>query len=399
MKIIIHDYPGHPFPIQLSRKLALRGHTVNYLYFQEFQAPHGILEKRESDADTFNVNAVHIGEPFAKYNLPKRWQQERKYGQVMARQIIAMCPDVVISSSTPLDPQAILQRHCQAFRIPFVFWLQDIYSQAIRGIMENRLSVIGSLIGEYYRRLEARLLTNSQAIVSITEDFLPLLMAMEVDTSRVTTIRNWAALEEIMPLPKSNAWSTEQQLDDKLVFLYAGTLGLKHNPERLAVLARRLSRYPEVTIVVVSEGPGADYLAIVRERENLANLVLVNFQPYSYFPQMLASADVLVALLEADSAVYSVPSKVLNYMCAKRAILGIMPPNNLAARLLQSNQIGIVVDPDNPDELIIAAERLIDNPLLREDLAKNARRYAEQTFDIDRITSCFEDVIQKACVA
>lgn len=397
MKIIIHDYPGHSFPVQLSRQLALRGHTVNHLYFQEFQAPHGLLEKKESDADGFEINAVQLGEPFAKYNFAKRWWQERKYGQILACQVIEMCPDIVMSCSTPLNPQAILQHHCQTHKIPFVFWIQDIYSQAIRGFMESRLPIVGTLIGKYYERLEANLLSSSHGIVSITEDFLPLLAAMKVDLNRVTTIRNWAAFEEVMPCPKANDWSKEQRLEGKFVFLYAGTLGLKHNPERLAVLARGFSKRPEIVIVVASEGPGADYLARVQERENLTNLRVINFQPYSCFPKMLAAADVLIALLEADSAVYSVPSKILNYMCAERAILGIVPPHNLAARLLQENQIGIVVKPDNPDDLIMTGERLINDPLLRNALARNARQYAARTFDITEITSNFERVIQKAC--
>jgi colanic acid biosynthesis glycosyl transferase WcaI len=399
MKIIIHDYPGHAFPVQLSRQLALRGHTVNHLYFQEFQAPHGLLEKLESDADGFEVTAVYLGEPFAKYNLAKRWWQECKYGQILARQVMTMCPDIVISCSTPLNPQAILQHHCKIHKVPFVFWIQDIYSQAIRRFMESGFPIVGTLIGKYYERLEANLLSRSHGIVAITEDFLPFLAAMKIDPNRVTTIRNWAALEEVAPFPKDNDWSREQRLEGKFVFLYAGTLGLKHNPERLAFLARRLSKRPEVRIVVASEGPGAEYLARVRERDHLTNLRVINFQSYSCFPKMLAAADVLIALLEADSAVYSVPSKILNYMCAQRAILGIMPPRNLAARLLQDHQIGVVVIPDDPDGLIMTAECLIDDPLLRNALARNARQYAERTFDITRITSDFERVIQKACTA
>ena len=32
MKIIVHDYAGHPFQVQLSRRLASRGHEVLHLY-------------------------------------------------------------------------------------------------------------------------------------------------------------------------------------------------------------------------------------------------------------------------------------------------------------------------------------------------------------------------------
>ena len=37
MRILVHDYAGHPFQVQLSRALAQRGHDVLHAYCASLQ--------------------------------------------------------------------------------------------------------------------------------------------------------------------------------------------------------------------------------------------------------------------------------------------------------------------------------------------------------------------------
>lgn len=55
MKIIVSDYSGHPFQVQLSRELARRGHQVKHLHFAEFQTPKGNLQRQAADPATFDI--------------------------------------------------------------------------------------------------------------------------------------------------------------------------------------------------------------------------------------------------------------------------------------------------------------------------------------------------------
>jgi colanic acid biosynthesis glycosyl transferase WcaI len=79
---------------------------------------------------------------------------------------------------------------------------------------------------------------------------------------------------------------------------------------------------------VISEGHGAEWLSS-RSRA-FPQLVLLSFQSAEDFHKALASADVLLAVLEPTAAKYSVPSKVLAYMTAGRPILAALPADNLA---------------------------------------------------------------------
>ena len=212
--------------------------------------------------------------------------QEVEYGHLLVKEIDRFRPDVVISSDTPLDAQKIVMRKCQRDGIRFIFWLQDIYSVAITKILSKKYPLVGEVIGLFYSKLEKRILKKSDAVVAITEDFLPILTSMSVDMKNVHVIHNWAPLEEIFPLEKKNQWAHEHKLVDKFCFLYSGTLGLKHNPQIIVELARHFKDDDRVRIVVISEGIGAKWLEEKKSALNINSLMVMGFQP---FEQLSAS--------------------------------------------------------------------------------------------------------------
>ncbi len=99
-------------------------------------------------------------------------------------------------------------------------------------------------------------------------------------------------------------------------------------------------------------------------------------------------------LLEPDAGAFSVPSKVLSYLCAGRPQLASVPPANLAARVIERSGGGLTVPPKDPSALVAAAERLHRDPDLRQELGRRARAYAETAFDIEAIADRFEEVLE-----
>ena len=92
---------------------------------------------------------------------------------------------------------------------------------------------------------------------------------------------------------------------------------------------------------------------------------------------MLATAaDVLLATIEPEAGTFAVPSKVLSYLCAGRPILLTAPKENLAARIVERANAGIVVDPADATGFLAAALRLRDEPQLCATMGANGRAYA-----------------------
>jgi colanic acid biosynthesis glycosyl transferase WcaI len=155
----------------------------------------------------------------------------------------------------------------------------------------------------------------------------------------------------------------------------------------------------EAALTVVSEGEPADELADIARREPGLRMRVLPFQPAADLPDVLGSADVLVALLEPDATKFSIPSKVLSYMAAGRPILGLMPDDNPAAADIEASG-GFVTEPTSE-----AAKRatvwLVDLVKDRDSIAEIGRRtraVAEQKFEAESITDRFESVITTAAM-
>ena len=394
MRILLHDYSGHAFLVQLARRLARDGNEILHLHFPGFQTPKGALARRPDDPPNFETRGLVLPQAFAKHSYLRRVMQERAYGRLLAGAIESWRPEIVISANTPLDPQDIAQRAARRLGIPFVFWVQDIYSVAIDSILRRKLPLVGALVGARYVALEKRLLRNSSRAIVITEDFVPLLTRWGVARERIDVLENWAAREELPPQPRDNPWARAHGLADKLVLLYSGTLGLKHDPGMLLAVAQGFAGRDDVRVVVVSEGPAADWLR--REGAGLANLVVLPFQPFETLPEVIATGDALLAILEPEAGIYSVPSKVLTYLCAGRPLLVAIPAENLAARILTREDAGLVVPAGDRAAFAAAARRLADDPALRARLGAHALAYADRAFDIAKVSARVQEIARRA---
>jgi putative colanic acid biosynthesis glycosyltransferase WcaI len=393
MRILVHDYSGHPFQVELSRWLAAQGHVVHHIYCASFETPHGALDRRTADPPTFSASSISTGATLPKAAFGRRALADRKYGSLIASAARAFRPEVVISANAPLDAQASLLAWAKKHDVPFIYWLQDVYSQGIARVLSKRFPLVGAPISFRYRQLETRLLTDSDAVVVISPAFALVPQMEGVPSAKRFVIPNWAPISEIPAAPKKNEWSVARGLHARPCVVYTGTLGFKHNPATLLAVARGLKELPNACLVVCSEGPAVDWLRKEAAAQGLENLVLEPFQPFEQYPLVLATADILLAILEKEAGEYSVPSKILSYLCAGRPIVASLPMDNLAARTLLAARAGTVHNSDEEATLVASTLRFLQDPAARERAGVSARCYAEKTFDIDRIGKLFADVI------
>jgi glycosyltransferase involved in cell wall biosynthesis len=278
--------------------------------------------------------------------------------------------------------------------VRLVSWIQDIYGLAAYRLLKQKLPIVGHLVGQYFIMLDKKSACLSTAIVVIAGEFSGVLIKWGIDPSRIHVIHNWAPLDDMPMRPRENAWSKQKGISEGVRFVYSGTLAMKHNPALLLELARMLDRYDSGELIVVSEGPGVEWLAEEAAREELSSLRCLGFQPFEELPDVLGSADVLVAILETDAGVFSVPSKVLSYLCAGRAVLLAVPKVNLAAKIVLDCGAGPVVEPSDIAGFCSAAKRLIESPQQREEQGRAARAYADTHFNIRHIGDQFESILR-----
>jgi len=381
--LLLADYAGHAFTFDLARHVRAGGINVAYSYCATALSPKSDFATHER----LEVYPVSSGRNFEKYRLFRRIWSETRYGVASARILARLRPNTLVVCNMPLLSLFVLWIVVRIQRCSLVIWLQDVQG-----------GLAGALLGE--RHLAARVLTwiegfllaRADGVIAISDALAAEAIRLGARPSRVSMMENWAPLELLPSRPKGNPWALRHGLAECEVFLYSGTLARKHSPDLLLELAD--SVYARgAQVVVVSEGTGSEWLKEQLCQTPRPNLLVLPYQPFAEVPNVLATADVLISLLDRSAAAFSVPSKTLAYLCAGRAIVASMPLANAGADLIHRRSgAGVVVDPSDRTGFISEAIRLMEDRPLREQMGMAGRSWADAHFSSNVICRRFLEV-------
>ena len=398
--IVVHDYSGHPGQAQLSRVLAQRGFEVTHQHCPSYTTGKGSLQHEPGDPNALTFEPCAMEGTFAKYSPVTRVRQEVSYGRRAAAAIAARDPAVAVISNVPLLAHSILARRLALF-----------LRAAADGLLASGHLLRGHRLGGSPAPPGRRLADRYGWRGAPGAHHRPSQCGDRGDLAHVPrearrlgcggqdelVVPNWAPIDELLVRDADNEWRRR-------------AWGLRRPPHRAVLGHVGPEARPEHPGAdrgpapgVAPRGPGGRGLrgqgprlapgVEARKGSGTAdNLVLLDFQPYEDLPAVMGSADVLLAVLEPDASRFSVPSKVLTYLCSARAIVGVLPPDNAVAEILTTQGAGRVVCRDG-----VASEvaMLLDDEVSRRIMGWAGRRYAERAFSpetaADRFLEIFGD--------
>jgi glycosyltransferase involved in cell wall biosynthesis len=376
--LLISDFAGHPFTWELADALSARDRKVAYSYCAAVVTPKGSFEGNTQ------VIPVGAGARFERYQPLRRVLSEVRYGMGLVRAVCSIRPTVHVLCNMPIISGLIASVGASLVGARTVVWFQDVQSGLASGSLSRRWMTIA------FSAAETLLLRCASGVIAISPELASEAERRGVRPDRVGVLPNWAPVEKMPTWDRDTPWLREQAIAARPLFVYSGTLGLKHDASLLVDLADAIHGLGG-HVLVVSEGPGADWLDVVRTQEDVENISVLPYQPFDRLPEVLASADVLVVLLDPSAGRYSVPSKTLSYLCAGRAILASVPADNSIARLVRDESgAGVVVRPDERDAFLREAVALATDPGLRATLGEAGRQYASSNFAEDVVITAFE---------
>jgi glycosyltransferase involved in cell wall biosynthesis len=248
-------------------------------------------------------------------------------------------------------------------RLPYVLDVQDLWPDTVattglRGAA--RLArPIGIVCAFVYRR--------STSIVAQSDGMRFALAQRGVPAEKLTTIRNWAGDETLLPGPRRGA-----DTDERFSLVYAGNFGraqgLATVVEAAEILARRRQ---DIEIRLIGDGVEAPEL-----RARARGISGLSFEdrvsPDRIAEQLGRSAALLLHLRDEPLFHITIPSKTQAYLAAGRPIVAGV--GGEAADLLRRSGAAFVVAPGDPQALAAAIAELADLPRERRDRMGRAGR-------------------------
>lgn len=216
-------------------------------------------------------------------------------------------------------------------------------------------------------------------LIAVSRAVKDSLVSQSIPPERVSVIYPGIDLSVFSSAGSGPAVRRELGLrDDALVVGMVAHLSRKKGHHILLSAAERIiSAMPDCRFLLVGAGPLLETLRETVERSNLAgNIVFAGFR--DDIRDVIESMDIVV--LPSISG-EGLPVSLIQAMALSRPVVG----SRLSGipEIVESDIMGLLVQPGDPDELAAAVVRLAGDPGLRAKMGAAARKRVENTFTLD----------------
>lgn len=215
---------------------------------------------------------------------------------------------------------------------------------------DNPFNPFPLVLNHIYRRMEKRVIEACDEVVFTSERTLDLVMKKYSESNR--------SKAHVIPHPfDSDLYSTEpERKDQRLIFRYLGKFYGPRNPGTLFEAIKRLQqKIPRLEEKICFEFIGTGSLNTGGLPDSLVKVLPT--VDYVTSLKLMGSADVLLVIDAPFDETVFLPSKLVDYLGARRRIFGITP--NGTSRDLILKMGGKVANPDNVVEICEKLESIL----------------------------------------
>jgi glycosyltransferase involved in cell wall biosynthesis len=195
---------------------------------------------------------------------------------------------------------------------------------------------------------------------------------------RLLTVRNCPPYRPPMTSTRLRDELRRRGVAFETIVLYQGLVDSMRCIEEVAEASRSFN--DGVVLVIVGSGFGkwADPASLLAAYERVVVLPRV---PYRDLATYTASADIGILFYRNDcrNNYYCAPNKVFEYMMMGLPVIAANYPGMLG--LVESNAVGLCVDPANPEQIAAAVNRLAADPAERAAMCANGLRLSIERYN------------------
>lgn len=232
----------------------------------------------------------------------------------------------------------------------------------------------GQIGSRMFRFFERKCCNRCSLTVAISQNIKNYLMEQGVPEKQVHVLHDGVDIE------RYDVTSTQGILDtlnidknEKLV-VYTGHLYPYKGIYDLAKVAKVING------IVVFVGGRKEDVAVLKDyvsKRSINNVIITGHVKPALVPLYQKAADVLVLPNSGKDIrnTFTSPLKLFEYMAAKKSIVASNLPS---IREVLNEQNAMLVEPDNPEQLAAAINRVLENPALANKISSNAYRDVQQ---------------------
>jgi glycosyltransferase involved in cell wall biosynthesis len=256
----------------------------------------------------------------------------------------------------------------------FLFEVRDLwpYFAVAVGVLRNPLLIsLSEWLERFLYRRADHVLLNSPGFVEHVE---------RRGARSVDIVPNGVDSTMFNPRDDGEDFRRLHGLEGKILVLYTGAHGMSNDLGIVLEAAERLREAPEITFVLLGDGKEKPNLMAQSAAMQLKNVRFLPPVPKNEIPNVLAAADLCLAILKPiDAYKTTYPNKVFDYMAAGRAV--VLAIDGVIREVLEEAGAGVAVQPGDPEALANAVRKLAEDPEQRQRMGLAGHDYVRRNFD------------------
>lgn len=230
----------------------------------------------------------------------------------------------------------------------------------------------------FFKRIERYQYQIADVIGVQTPSNVPLVKATATrGNPRIEVLDNWLSDLIDAECPVS---LQETPLAGKTVFVYAGNMGAAQGMDCLLELAEDLCDRNDAGFLFVGRGSELERLREYANSHDLRHVMFMDEIDSKSIPGLLAQCHVGLIALDPRHTTHNIPGKLLTYLRAGLPVLARINAGNDLKQIIDTEGVGYVCVGDAQHQLSKLAERLLDSPELRSQMAQRGKELAERRY-------------------
>jgi len=310
-----------------------------------------------------------------------------QYSFLSSYYALTLKADIVIASSGPITVglPGLIARYIRGRKL--VFETRDLWPE---GAIE--LGIIDNSIMKKVAYWFEKVCYNASAYIITLSPGMTQNIKKRFGFQKVDDVTN-AANIKLFSTPVS---FDSGQVSSKSYAIYTGNIGMVNNSYWLYEAAKLLkkSNRDDIKILLIGEGQQREELEALASKEGIDNFIRLGLMPKSDLVGYVQNAFVSLVPLKGTPVLdTSSPNKFFESLAAGVPV--IQNTQGWMKDFLTEHEIGLTLDPNDPQQLANALIEMKDNPDRTNSMGEKSLSIAKQYFDKDYLANKMLKILEK----
>ncbi len=369
------DEPGHTRHFELARylqpfgdELIIVASDLNYQTGKKTVAHKGLMAKQVIDGvkilRTYIYPAIHRS---------YFWRIISFFSFVFSSIVVALRVkevDLIIGTTPPIFQAFSAWAVAWLRRKPFLLEVRDLWPEFIvsMGVFTNPILIrLARWLEMFLYKRATHILVNSPA-------YKEYIAAKDIPAEKITFIPYGADIHMFHPDMDGSKLRKERRLEDKFLVLYTGALGQANDIYTILRAANQIKEHENILFIFFGDGKERPKLQAEAEKLGLKNVIFAGVRPKHEIPEIVAAADVCLAILQ-DIPMFrtTYPNKVFDYMAAGKPTVLVI--DGVIRQVIEASHGGVYIPPGDDQQLAEKVLWLSNHPEEIKQMGSAAREY------------------------